>query len=279
MVQYSTNMNAIETYDSSNKTPKLLQEIKEVFHYHYLIGQLIRRDIVTRYKRSYLGIAWSMLNPLGMMIVMTLVFSQLFSNTPGYPVYILSGLLAWNFYSKSTSAAMNNMVWGGSLLKRIYLPRSSFCLSSIGTEIVNLLLSLVPMVLVMAFTRFSFHWSLFYLPISILLISLFSLGMALFLSAFALLFPDVSEMYQVILTAWMYLTPIIYPASIFPERFTWFLKVNPLTYFVALFQIPIYEGRFPTWAEFLPTLLIAIAMMIIGWTSFSRRIDEFSYRV
>jgi ABC-type polysaccharide/polyol phosphate export permease len=272
-------MEKTEIYDSSNKMPLIIREVKEIVQYHYLIEQLVRRDIVTRYKRSYLGIAWSMLNPLGIMIVMTVVFSHLFGSTPGYPVYVLSGLLAWNFFSKSTSAAMNNMVWGGGLLKRIYLPRSSFCLSSIGTEIVNLLLSLVPMALVMLVTRFSFHLSLIFLPVSILLMAAFSLGVSLCLSTFALLFPDVAEMYQIILTAWMYLTPIIYPISTFPEQYRWLLKLNPLLFFTELFHIPIYEGRFPAWAEFWPALVIAIVMLIIGWAFFSKKIDEFSYRV
>lgn len=272
-------MNSIEIYDSSQKIPKIIQEVREIHRYRYLLTQLIRRDILTRYKRSYLGVAWTMLNPLGIMIVMTIVFSQLFGDTPGYPVYVLSGLLAWNFFSKSTSAAMNSMIWGGGLLKRIYLPRTSFSLSAIGTEIVNLVLSIVPLALVMLVTGFHFHISLVFLPVSIFTISLFALGIALLLSTFAVVFPDVVEMYQIILTAWMYLTPIIYPVSIFPEKYKFFLVFNPLTYFVQLFHIPIYEGRFPTWMEFWPALVIGFAMLIIGWFFFSKKIDEFAYRV
>ena len=272
-------MNSAEIYDSSRKIPKTLQEVKEIHRYRFLLTQLIRRDILTRYKRSFLGVAWTMLNPLGIMIVMTIVFSHLFGGTPGYPVYVLSGLLAWNFFSKSTSAAMNSMVWGGGLLKRIYLPRSSFSLSAIGTEIVNLLLSLVPLALVMLVTKFPFHLSLLYLPVSILMISLFALGMALLLSTFSVIFPDVVEMYQIILTAWMYLTPIIYPATTFPAKYQFFLKFNPLAYFVALFHIPIYDGRIPTWAEFWPALAIGLGMLFIGWFFFSKKIDEFAYHV
>lgn len=272
-------MNSTDIYDSSRKIPKTLQEIREIHRYRFLLTQLVRRDILTRYKRSFLGVAWTMLNPLGIMIVMTIVFSHLFGSTPGYPVFVLSGLLAWNFFSKSTSAAMNSMVWGSGLLKRIYLPRSSFSLSAIGTEIVNLIFSLVPLALVMLVTRFPFHLSLLYLPISIIMISLFALGMALLLSTFSVIFPDVVEMYQIILTAWMYLTPIIYPATTFPEKYQFFLKFNPLVYFVALFHIPIYEGRFPTWTEFWPALAIGLGMLFIGWYFFSKKIDEFAYRV
>jgi len=279
MIKYfEKKMNSSDIYDSSRKIPRTLQEIREVHQYRFLLIQLVRRDILTRYKRSFLGVAWTMLNPLGIMIVMTIVFSHLFGSTPGYPVFVLSGLLVWNFFSKSTSAAMNSMVWGGGLLKRIYLPRSSFSLSAIGTEIVNMILSLVPLILVMLVTRFPFHISMLYLPVSILMISLFSLGMALLLSTFSVVFPDVVEMYQIILTAWMYLTPIIYPVTTFPEKYRYLMVYNPLAYFVALFHIPIYEGRTPTWMEFWPALAIGLGMLFVGWFFFSKKIDEFAYR-
>jgi len=272
-------MRSTEIYDSSRNIPNALQEIKEAIRYHYLIGQLIRRDILTRYKRSYLGVAWTMLNPLGIMVVMTIVFSHFFGSTPGYPVYVLSGLIAWNFFSKSTSAAMNNIVWGGGLLKRIYLPKTSFSLSAIGTEVVNLLLSLIPLALVMLFTSVPFHLSLFYLPVAIICISCFSLGVALLLSTIAIYFPDVSEMYQIILTAWMYLTPIIYPETTFPAKYRPLLLINPLTSLVRLFHIPIIDGRFPTWVEFWPAIAWSLGMLIVGWIFFTKKIDEFAYRV
>lgn len=272
-------MNKPEIYDSSINTPLLVQEVRELYHYKYLLSQLIRRDILTRYKRSFLGIAWTMLNPLGTMVVLTIVFSHLFGTTADYPVYVLSGLLAWNFFSKSTTAAMRSMLWGGDLLKKIYLPRSSFCLSAIGTEIVNLILSLVPMAFVMILTGFKFHLSIIFLPLSILTISLLALGVALLLSTFSVIFPDVVEMYEIILIAWMYMTPIIYPASMFPERYKFILTLNPLTYFIELFHIPLYQGRFPTWMEFWPALVIGILMLVTGWFFFSKKIDEFAYRV
>jgi ABC-type polysaccharide/polyol phosphate export permease len=272
-------MRSTPIYDSTNQLPHAIQELKEIFRYRNFLFQLIRRDILTRYKRSFLGIAWTMLNPLGTMVVLTIVFSRLFGATQEYPVYVLTGLLAWNFFQKSTSAAMSNMVWGGSLLKNIYLPRTSFSLSAIGTELVNLLLSIVPLTLVILVTGASFHFSLVYLPISIVLVAGFSLGMALLLSTFAVYFPDVLEMYQILLTAWFYLTPIIYPATIFPEKYRPFLVLNPFTYFVQLFHIPIYDGRIPTWMEFWPALVCSIGMLVIGWLVFTKKIDEFAYRV
>src|SRR5262245_36997544 len=111
-------------YDSAKRGSSALEELRSIFQYRDLVYQLVRRDIVTRYKRSILGIAWTMLQPLGMMIVMTLVFSNLFQSIKGYPAYILSGLVSWTFFSQTTTAAIHQIVWGGTLLHRIYLPRT-----------------------------------------------------------------------------------------------------------------------------------------------------------
>ncbi len=136
-----------QIYDSALRKIPSLEELREVFRYHYLILQLTRRDVLTRYKRSVLGIGWTMLNPLGMMIVLTIAFSQIFRfNTEySYAAYVLSGLIAWNFFSQTTTASMVNLVWGGGLLHRIYIPRTSFALAAIATGMVNLTLSIVPL--------------------------------------------------------------------------------------------------------------------------------------
>src|SRR5512146_2648802 len=142
--------NKIYIYDSSQRPPRGLDELREVIRYRNLIYQLVRRDVLTRYKRSFLGVAWTMLNPLGMMIVLTIAFSQIFRiDTPSYPAFVLSGLLVWNFFSQTTTSAMITLVWGGSLLNRVYLPRSTFAISAMGTGLVNLGLSLVPMLAIL----------------------------------------------------------------------------------------------------------------------------------
>src|SRR5512136_1540816 len=140
-------------YDSAVHKIPAVEEIREIIRYKYLLLQLTRRDILARYKRSFLGVAWTMLNPIGMMIVLSIVFSHLFSGVKSYPAYILSGLIAWTFFSQSTNAAMSGLVWGGSLIQRIYIPRTAFGISAIGTALVNILLSLVPLALVMVFTH------------------------------------------------------------------------------------------------------------------------------
>jgi homopolymeric O-antigen transport system permease protein len=266
-------------YDSSIHKVPALEEIREIGRYKYLILQLTRRDILARYKRSFLGVAWTMLNPLGMMVVLSIVFSQLFSTVESYPAYILSGLIAWNFFAQGTNAAMSGLVWGGSLIQRIYIPRTSFGVSAIGTALVNLLLSLVPLLLVMLVTRTPINLAIFFLPISIISLACFALGIGLILSTMAVYFPDVAEMYQIILLAWFYLTPIIYPEEILPANLHWILKLNPMYYLINLFRLPLLYGRIPTFEEFLPAALCGIGALIFGWIFFTSKSDEFAYRI
>lgn len=269
-----------QVYDSSQRGSPAVEELKAVFQYRYLLAQLIRRDILTRYKRSILGVAWTMLNPLGTTLILAVVFAKAFGDTQGYAAYVLSGLAAWNFFSQSTNASIIQLVWGGGLLKKIYIPRTVFAVSSIGTGIVNLLLSIVPLVLVMLFTGIPIRWTVVFLPVSIMLIALFALGMGLLISAIAVYFADIAEMYLILLTAWMYLSPVIYTVDRLPEAYRpWITSLNPMYHLIQLFRAPIYEGRIPDPKEILICFLISFVTLILGWLIFTKRADEFAYRV
>lgn len=266
-------------YDSLKRGSLALEEVRGLFQYRDLIFQLVRRDVISRYKRSALGIAWTMLYPLGTMTVLTVVFSQLFHQIPAYPVYILSGLIAWNFFAQATSASMEQMVWGSALLHRIYLPRTAFVVSAIGTGLVNLALSVVPLLLIMLVVGSPLGWSLLFLPVSMILLAAFTLGIGLLFSAWAIYFPDVGEMYKVALLAWMYLTPIIYPVEIIPASYRfWFFHLNPMYYLVELFRQPVYKGAFPSLILIAAATVIAALALVVGWSVFTSRADEFTYR-
>jgi ABC-type polysaccharide/polyol phosphate export permease len=272
-------MSQTTIYDSAQLIPHALQELKEAVRYRHLLYQLVRRDILTRYKRSYLGVAWTMLNPLGMMLILSFVFSNIFGATRGYPAFILSGLIVWNFFSQSTTGAINSLVWGGGLLQRIYVPRASFGLSAVGSGVINLALAFVPLVIVMVATGTPLKITAVFAPISLLLFACFTLGLGLAISTLAVYFPDVVEMYQVILLAWMYLTPIIYPETVIPVKYQLLLHLNPMYYLVKLWRLPLYDGRWPTWGEFWPAAAIAIGMLLVGWFFFTSKSDEFAYRI
>lgn len=221
-----------------------------------------------------------MLNPLGTMIVLSIAFSQIFKTIEGYPAYVLSGLMAWNLFSQASNASMVNLIWGEGLFKRIYMPRTSFALSAIGTGVVNVLLSIIPMLIVMIVSKVPIKASILFLPVPIIILALFTLGFGLIISTFAVYFPDVAEMYQIILSAWLYLTPIIYPEEILPANIALTIStLNPLYSMVKLFRIPLYYGRLPTFNEWLTPLIFALVFFIIGWVFFVYRSNEFSHKI
>ena len=267
-------------YDSASQRSPALDELREILRYRTLVVQIVRRDILTRYKRSILGVAWTMLNPLGTMIVLTIAFSRAFGSTEAYSAFLLSGLIAWTFFSQTTNAAISQLVWGEGLLKRIYVPRTVFAVSAIGTGLVNLILSIIPLFIVMLATGVPLRWTIILMPLPILLLALFSLGVGLIISAIAVFYTDVAEMYQIVLTAWMYLTPIIYPESILPDAYRkWILLLNPMYHLVRVFRDPIYEGKVPNLTEILLASGVSLAVLLIGWIFFTSKADEFAYRV
>jgi ABC-2 type transport system permease protein len=269
----------LPVYDSSERRFPALDELLELLHYRYLVQQTVRRNIVVRYKRSALGIAWTMLNPLGTTLIMAIVFSKVFGGTSAYAAYVLSGLIAWTFFSQTTSDAMGNLIWGGDLLKRIYIPRTVFAVSSIGTGLVNLALSFVPLLVVMLTSGLPLKLPALFLPIPTLLLAMFSLGMGLLLSSIAIHFVDVAQMYQIILTAWMYLSPVIYTEEMLPQQYVWIVHLNPMYYLIKLFRTPIYDGRLPDLNELAISTAIALVTLVAGWIIFSHKADEFAYRV
>jgi len=266
-------------YDSARRPAPMLEELGAVFKYRDLVGQLVSRNIKARYKRSVLGVVWTMLNPLMMMVVLTLVFSGLFRLTlPNYSVYILAGLLLWNFFAQSTIAATSEVVWGASLLKRIYVPRTIFVVSAVCTGLVNLVVALVPLTLIMLVLRAPLGPALLSLPLPIALTAMFALGMGLLVSMLAVYFADVVEIYQIILTAWLYLTPIIYPQEIIPASYRWLFHLNPMYHLVELFRAPIYENRLAPIETVVAGSLVAVAVLVAGWWFFTKNADELTYR-
>jgi len=271
---------AAPVYDSARTPPPFMEELLALWRYRDLLTQLITRDLTTRYKRSILGVAWTLLNPLMMMVVLTLVFSQLFRfQIRNFPVYLLSALILWTFVSQTTTNAMSNLIWGGTLLAKIYVPRSIFAVTSLGTGLVNLAISLVPLLIIAALTGLPPTWSLLTLPAAIAFSALFALGLGLLLSSLALSFRDVIDMYQIVLTAWYFLTPIIYPRSILPEQAQWLLNFNPMFHLVEAFRAPVYSLTPAGPHTFEAAAGVGLGTFVIGWLVFTARARTIPYQI
>jgi homopolymeric O-antigen transport system permease protein len=271
--------NDLPVYDSARRGWRALDEARALWNYRALVYELVIRDIKVRYKRSVLGIFWTMLAPLLNMIALTLVFSSLLKQQiSNYPVYFLAGSIFWAFFSQTTSSAALQTQDSNETAKRIYVPRSVFVAAAVGVGLVNLGLSLVPLLVLVLATGFPIYATWLFLPVSILIATAFAAGVALLLFTFASRFSDVREMYLVIVQTWFFLTPIVYHPSIVPPRYRFALWANPMYYLVQTFRKPIYDGVLPSAGLLAASTAFAVVVLATGWQYFCARADSFAYR-
>ena len=251
-------------------------ELRDIRAHAALLYELIHRDLTVRYKRSVLGFLWTMLHPLLLMLIFTVVFSALFRfSAPHYETYFLSAYVAWNFFSQTTINAMASAAWNGPLMKRVRVPQSIFTLAIVIAGLVNLGLSLVVLFGIMIVLGAPLYGALAFLPVALLLLGVFTLGVSLALTAVSIFFGDVREMVQAGMPALMYLTPIIYPISIVPERFRWLIALNPLVYLVEIVRDPIYYGIVPTPATLAVAAVVSFGSLAGGWMIFRHMAPRF----
>ena len=253
-------------------------EIAEILRYKELLRNLVLRDIKVRYKRSVLGFLWVMLNPLLMMLVLSMVFSELFKiSTKNYPSYLLSGIILWNFFAQSTSTSLASLLSNRNLIKKVYIPKAIFPLSVVFSAAINFLFSLVPLTLIFILNGTGIGRNIYLLPLVIVMVGIFSFGMSLILSTMTVFFHDTIYIYEVCLLAWMYMTPIFFPASIVPEKFLFIFHLNPLYYYVNIFRGVLYEQVPFLYEQLLYGLLFAVGALAAGWLVYSRGKDRLIY--
>ncbi|QPB43165.1 ABC transporter permease [Rodentibacter haemolyticus] len=249
----------------------------EFFQYQELLKQLVLKDIKLKYRRSYLGYIWSILNPLLMMTVLVIVFSNLFRfDIPNFAVYLLTGQLIFGFVSEATSMSVTSIIDNAPLLKKTYVPKYIFVISKVTSSLVNMLFAMFALVFVMFTTQVEITWNVVWIPIIFLEIYIFSLGLGFFLSAISVFFRDVQYLWSVFISIWMYLSPIIYPISIIPQDYIWWYKnLNPMVGYVQQFrEVALNGNTLPT--ELLTQgCVIAILSLVIGFWIFNRKQNEF----
>jgi ABC-2 type transport system permease protein len=160
------------------------------------------------------------------------------------------------------------------------VPRTSFAVSAVGTGLVNLGISFIPLVLIILLAGLRLSWTILFVPLSMLLLGAFALGVGLIISTMSIYFPDVAEMYSLVLMAWMYITPIIYPETLISEAYRrWIFGLNPMYYYVKIFRMPLFDGLLPDASTILIAAVISILTLTIGWLFFSRKSDDFAYHL
>lgn len=244
--------------------------------YGFLLSQLVERDFKTKYRRSVLGILWSVLNPLLIMIVQYMVFSTLFRfDIPNYSVYLLSGIVMFNYMSEATSQAMTCIIQNASLINKVYIPKYIYPFSRVLSTGVNFLFSLLALYIVIIATGMSISFSHIAMLYAIGCVFIFILGVSLLLSSIMVFFRDTQFLYSIVLTIWTYLTPIFYPESILPPYLMSLMKFNPMYHFIRFIRFIILYGGIPDPKAWVYCAVFAILSLLIGVYVFKRTQNKF----
>ena len=239
--------------------------VEKIYRYRWLLQQLVNRDLKVKYKRSYLGYLWSLLNPLLMMFVVSLVFSHVFRfEIENFALYLLCGQVMFNFFSESTSMAMNSILQNAGLIKKVYVPKYILPLAKVCSSFVNLLWSLLAVLIMFLVYRIPFYVTTPLAIIPLIYVFLISYGVGLFMSVLATYFRDMVHLYGVFLQALMYLTPLFYPADILPEKILLLVKCNPMYHIVTYFRDVALYGNFPSLRDNLVCILFCALSLLLG---------------
>jgi ABC-type polysaccharide/polyol phosphate export permease len=258
----------------------MIQLLRDTVRYRELIWALALKELKIRYKRSVLGFMWALLNPALLMLVLTLVFSSIMKfPIPHYAVFLLCVLLPWTFFSQALAYGAESIVSNGDLIKKVSLPQSVFPMAALVSNFINLLLSLIPLALLVPILRHPFYWTWVYLPVPMLALAIFTLGAMFFFSAANVYYRDVSHILQIVLSAWFYITPIIFPLDFIPEHYRWIFKLNPLIYEVNGFRLAVYYGQLPHLRSIAASFVTAFLMLFIGYYLFRKHQNDFVFYV
>lgn len=251
----------------------------------FILKQLVTKDFKIKYRRSVLGVAWSVLNPLLMMVVMSIVFSTIFgqsrngSITPEmYPLYLIVGNITFSVMSESTNQALMSIIWASSLLKKVKVHRWVFPVQKVLFSLVNFSFSLVAVALVMLFFRVVPTWHLILLPVCLLLLMCFCMGLGMMLSALAVFFRDVMHLWTVVITAWMYLTPIFWTTDYISQMAHWIqvlVVVNPMYNYLQFMRDIFLFNTVPSALTFGLCVAWAVIALAVGYTVFHKTEHKF----
>lgn len=244
--------------------------------YRFLIKQLVIRDIKVKYKRSSLGIAWSVMSPLLTMSVQYIVFSTVFhSDIPNYPVYLLTGIVFFNFFSEALNLGMMSIYTNAPLIRKVYIPKYIFPVSRVLSSSINFACAMIPLLLVMLLTGTAFRPSLLLLAFDILCYLAFIIGMTLLLSTAMTFFVDTQFLWGVVSMMWQYLTPVFYPESIIPERLLPIYRLNPMYQFITFARTCIIDGISPAPGAYFRCMITAALVLGLGIAVFRKHQNKF----
>lgn len=263
--------------ESATETTAVRKRPTEFQHNLFVLETLVTKDFKLKYRRSVLGILWSVLNPLLMMCVLAAVFSYMFRfNIENFPLYLILGQIMFDFMNRSTSQAMSSIIEAQSLIKKVRIEKMVFPLEKTMFELVNFAISLIAVACVMVYFQVapSIH-ALWCVPLVTLLVFIFSAGLGLLISALSVFFRDVMHLWGVVLTAWTYATPLFYPVDLLSGFMRQLMEFNPMYHYITMFRDVMMWNTCPSGTEILIGAVMAIITFAIGFAVFRKSESKF----
>lgn len=245
-----------------------------------MLRNILSQDLKVKYKRTYLGYFWSLLNPILQLTVLATVFSHIVrQGIRDYTLYLFSGLLAWNFFQSTLQTASMCLLENENFIKKIYLPKMIFPMSKLCLRAIDFLFSLVALTVIGLVIGASFKVTFLLLPFAIVLLFSFTLGFALLVSVGTVFFRDIQYFLTVFLQLLYFATPIIYPVDLLPEKYAFLLRLNPVFSQITLFHRLIYDGVVPTAQEWGSALAVSFFSLLLGLTVMRKLENELVFRM
>jgi ABC-type polysaccharide/polyol phosphate export permease len=258
---------------------RLGEDRREIVHFWPVIKNMVVGELRVRYQRSMLGFVWTLLNPLLMMVILSWVFSSLNKDTPNYPLFLFAGMVPWSFLSICLNECATCVIVNEALIRKIYLPKLVFPLARVLIALVTFVLSLAALFLLLWPLGARLNPVMVLLPVVIVLLAMFSLGLGLIVATANTFFRDCGHLVAVVLQAWYFATPILFPIETFPEPMQWRLCLNPAYCFIELFHEVLYAGHWPRIGLVAAAALIATASLGIGYAIFKSHEDKMVFRL
>ncbi|WP_245330761.1 ABC transporter permease [Acetoanaerobium pronyense] len=239
---------------------------KELFRFSYVLKNFIRQELTVKYKRSFFGLLWSLLNPILTMSISAIVFGSIMRfKIEDFAVFIFSGLLPFNYFGGTVQSATMSLIGSEGFIKKIYIPKILFPVSLVVSNFVNLLFSMTALFFIMLFINIELNLALFFLPLSFFILFIFTLGISLIFSIVNVFFRDFTYLIGVFLTGLYYLTPILYPLDYIRDTPLYGIVIyNPITYIIDMFRYPLYLREFPPLEITLTAIAISVISFIVG---------------
>ncbi len=244
---------------------------KDLYNYRELLKNNIKKEIRGKYKGSWLGMLWTLLNPLLMLVVYAIVFPYILRvNVENYTIFMIVALIPWNFFTNAITFGTGSIVANGPILKKVYFPREIIPISATTSQLVNFLITLVIVFVFILFSGVGFSVHLLLLPFLILVQFILTLAINFVLSAITVYVNDVAHFVSVFLTLGFYGTPIVYQASMLPTKLQWVLKLNPMAQLIEAYRSILYYHQWPEWTGLLIWSVASIGLLILGYVIFKK---------